>query len=495
MLQVRVIRPGASPQVMSVPKDVAVIGRAPDCDVVIDDPEVSRRHTRVIQGLVAIDLGSRNGTWVNEQKISEPSLVGSRRLRIGQGERAIDVLFEGAGAAPEPADFGEMTIGAGSASPVAAVRAPAPPAAAVPAGAAAGAPAGDALVRGELETERRKSSQLARQLEEMRRESEGKRSAVASQLAEARLEVLRLNQRLGSMKSEVDAGAKEGSEAVQARHLQQKLDTVEQQNAALRKHVLELEAQAKNPGAAAPQVPMAEFVSNMQRELLKLRQENQSLKERAGAAPAAMSAPMPSPIAPAAAAPAPRMAAPSRSTPSLLPSLAESDLENAEPPLAADLDGFVLFVAVRFLRAVEKVVTRIAREFVEVLEMVTMLPAAELNFRNRLSALLAAPQDVAARRALDGYLRDLSRWLVAVLGAHKQAAKEFAFGLKKALSEDALTANNPIPALKKFAGQKEAELWKRATQHLNELTPDVLDDRIGKLARETAQRMLEGKGE
>jgi hypothetical protein len=55
-----------------------LIGRAPDCDVVLDDAEVSRQHARFYwrgAELVVEDLGSRNGTLVNGLPISEPQAL------------------------------------------------------------------------------------------------------------------------------------------------------------------------------------------------------------------------------------------------------------------------------------------------------------------------------------------------------------------------------------------------------------------------------------
>ena len=66
-----------------------IIGRAPNCDLVIDDPAISRRHARVVftgdgQSPIIGDLGSRNGTVVAGRAIDEPTPVpeGST-IRIG----------------------------------------------------------------------------------------------------------------------------------------------------------------------------------------------------------------------------------------------------------------------------------------------------------------------------------------------------------------------------------------------------------------------------
>jgi diguanylate cyclase (GGDEF)-like protein len=59
-----------------------VIGRSPDADLVISDPSVSRYHARIDAdddgGMVVSDLGSTNGTFVNQIPVAPRS-----RLRFG----------------------------------------------------------------------------------------------------------------------------------------------------------------------------------------------------------------------------------------------------------------------------------------------------------------------------------------------------------------------------------------------------------------------------
>jgi pSer/pThr/pTyr-binding forkhead associated (FHA) protein len=55
----------------------AVIGRS-SCDVVLPDPEVSRKHAVVrdgVDGPTIQDLGSLNGTFVNGRRIEEPTVL------------------------------------------------------------------------------------------------------------------------------------------------------------------------------------------------------------------------------------------------------------------------------------------------------------------------------------------------------------------------------------------------------------------------------------
>jgi DNA-binding NtrC family response regulator len=63
------------------------IGRATDCDVVLNLEHVSRRHALVRRNgpiLIVEDLGSRNGTHVDGQRIEKTSIEEGSILRIGE---------------------------------------------------------------------------------------------------------------------------------------------------------------------------------------------------------------------------------------------------------------------------------------------------------------------------------------------------------------------------------------------------------------------------
>ncbi len=57
---------------------VLMVGREPGCDIVIPDRQVSRYHARLTpgpEGVLLEDLGSKNGTYVNANLISEPQML------------------------------------------------------------------------------------------------------------------------------------------------------------------------------------------------------------------------------------------------------------------------------------------------------------------------------------------------------------------------------------------------------------------------------------
>jgi hypothetical protein len=63
------------------------VGRAPTSDIVLDEPFVSSTHARLVprdQMYVVEDLGSTNGTFVNDKIVTEAPLRLDARLRIGE---------------------------------------------------------------------------------------------------------------------------------------------------------------------------------------------------------------------------------------------------------------------------------------------------------------------------------------------------------------------------------------------------------------------------
>ena len=74
---------------INLSSSVLTIGRIPGSDILMDDPQSSGRHAEIRpegQGYSIIDLGSRNGTYVNEQKLFpniSRLLYSGDKIRIG----------------------------------------------------------------------------------------------------------------------------------------------------------------------------------------------------------------------------------------------------------------------------------------------------------------------------------------------------------------------------------------------------------------------------
>jgi pSer/pThr/pTyr-binding forkhead associated (FHA) protein len=78
--------PGEPPRVIPLTKDVTVIGRGQDCDLVLQDNNASRRHCQIRKwaGTYTIeDLQSKNGTFVNGMKMTSAQLGDGDLIAVG----------------------------------------------------------------------------------------------------------------------------------------------------------------------------------------------------------------------------------------------------------------------------------------------------------------------------------------------------------------------------------------------------------------------------
>ncbi len=83
-----------SPREFDLLRSETIIGRDPGVDLPISSPAISRRHARILReadGYFLEDLGSSNGTYVNDQRLSGRRLLKSGdQIRLGQ---AITLIY------------------------------------------------------------------------------------------------------------------------------------------------------------------------------------------------------------------------------------------------------------------------------------------------------------------------------------------------------------------------------------------------------------------
>jgi len=80
------LKKDGSRKVFPLSSNITVIGRRHDCDLRIPLLPVSRRHCQLSQNedtLKIRDLGSRNGTYLNDNRIDEATVRAGDYLKIG----------------------------------------------------------------------------------------------------------------------------------------------------------------------------------------------------------------------------------------------------------------------------------------------------------------------------------------------------------------------------------------------------------------------------
>jgi NHLM bacteriocin system ABC transporter ATP-binding protein len=103
---VTVVAPGEKVQAgtrFTIDGTTARIGRAPQCEIVLDERDVSRTHARIeltSTGFQVTDLGSTSGLWVGKHRIKNGLIQTGQQLRIG-GRVVVSLAAAGESASAE----------------------------------------------------------------------------------------------------------------------------------------------------------------------------------------------------------------------------------------------------------------------------------------------------------------------------------------------------------------------------------------------------------
>jgi transcriptional regulator with PAS, ATPase and Fis domain len=93
-LEICATGPSGAERVAPLSLDSVVVGTSPECDLVVDDPHVSRKHCSIAmgdRGVVLRDLESKNGTFVGDTEIVEALLRPGLVARVGQWRLSLRV--------------------------------------------------------------------------------------------------------------------------------------------------------------------------------------------------------------------------------------------------------------------------------------------------------------------------------------------------------------------------------------------------------------------
>lgn len=109
----KLIEPGVGGErtrIISIPGEEFLIGRGHDCDLRINDGDVSRHHCQLRvrgQEVTLSDLGSSNGTFLNGNRVlSQVKLRSGDEIRLGKFRALVDLGDQPGGVyqAPEETD-------------------------------------------------------------------------------------------------------------------------------------------------------------------------------------------------------------------------------------------------------------------------------------------------------------------------------------------------------------------------------------------------------
>ncbi|NLL51449.1 MAG: DUF3662 domain-containing protein [Peptococcaceae bacterium] len=82
-----IIKGNGAGKVCYLDQKEVIIGRNQDCDIIIDDMEISRQHLRLVyenRRWFVQDLGSTNGTYVNKLRVDRYMVNPGDRIKAGQ---------------------------------------------------------------------------------------------------------------------------------------------------------------------------------------------------------------------------------------------------------------------------------------------------------------------------------------------------------------------------------------------------------------------------
>jgi adenylate cyclase len=89
---------GDTPQIFTFATGEVVIGRSPECNVVLKDFGISRQHAKIVvgeDGAHIVDLKSKNGTQVNGVPVVEAPLKDGDRILLGKFQLTFSKSLEG----------------------------------------------------------------------------------------------------------------------------------------------------------------------------------------------------------------------------------------------------------------------------------------------------------------------------------------------------------------------------------------------------------------
>lgn len=91
LYRLHISQPGQPDIELTIDEPCITFGRSADCDVVINQPYVSKRHAKLFNGAVIVDLGSSNGTFLDGERV-DSDFIYDRELTLGHEDVVVEVV-------------------------------------------------------------------------------------------------------------------------------------------------------------------------------------------------------------------------------------------------------------------------------------------------------------------------------------------------------------------------------------------------------------------
>lgn len=283
MLKLRLIQPGRRDEVFAFSNDCAIVGRKREggVDIVVPQPFITGRHAMIMKGIVIYDLGSTNGTFVGGRRVKEhePTLVRDGSFTLGRDEVRFVVETESAD------DFlvSEGTLPAHSFQAGQPVVVPEPSILREELkrgriGTSRPAAPEFAEMRLELERTREEKARLSNELDDLRRSSTSNSAEAIGKLESLLRENGDLQQRVASLKRDLDAREGAASASLQVRLAEERTAEVQRLNAALEARIRTLEARPPEVRVVAGQDAISTRLLELEAQLEAQKRVEQSLR-------------------------------------------------------------------------------------------------------------------------------------------------------------------------------------------------------------------------
>ena len=478
-MKLRIIQPGKEDRMITVDGAEASIGRRPDCDVTVEDRHVSGRHVKLLSGWVVIDLDSTNGTFVEGQRVRGAALVKNGTFQLGGEKGDVTVRIEDPSVASDDSFLGTIAVRS----------------------------------RDGLENEKQRNAELVAEIERLKEElnkaifdpeelplvrtlrEEGAALKEDKERLRERAEALEAD--LADRKVAAEAAAQ--ARDTQVRKVEEELATALRRKEEVQARLVELdkrlpELEEARVGLQLRVDEIGAQLSEKQADFERVRAERDNLKSALAENETPPNSTADSGVKKLSPTTLPFEEDGETGIMLFLRRLVEQDLDQYPPSSEPDPAHFLTLELFRFMRQQERMVTHLLGSTEAPLDPGTTVPGRQGRARELIAATIDAPHDRAPRRDLLGYLHDMQRWVGTSLKAYPMAAGRLVEELRAELTEEGLTKNNPVPTMKRLAGQVEAELWQRATSHLRELTPSTVDLRLRVLVQAGAAELMKEKG-